>query len=160
MSDSSAAVRSGFAAVLAIVLAITLSGCAWLGSWLPQFGTRAEVPQPVEMISGGLLVARSGKAELGLTLANTSDQTLWISAHFQTPGGVRDCVLAKELEAQAKRLYLCPQPFIQTDTDYPVRVTVFSDLEQTQVLDTLDTSFRFVQADLKTVAESGKEALD
>jgi hypothetical protein len=128
---------------MSIGLGIALSGCAWLATGKPEPGGTASVT----IISGGLLVSQTGQPELGLTLANTATRTLWVSAHFRTPSST-DCLLVKELQPEAKQLYLCPQAAIRADTDYPIHIQSFADLQQTQLLDSLDTSFRFEPADL------------
>jgi len=107
----------------------------------------------VEMISGGLLLARPGKPELGLTLANHSTRMLWTQVRFRTPGGQHDCLLAKELEPESKRDFLCPQPAIQADSDYPVQIVVFGDRAQTQPLERLNTRFRFSHEDVQAVQD-------
>jgi len=105
----------------------------------------------VEMVSGGLLRAGTGKPELGLTLANRSGRTLWAQVRFRTPNGQHDCLLGKELEPQSKGDYLCPQPAIQADSDYPVQIVVFGDRSQTQPLERLNTRFRFSREDVQAV---------
>lgn len=132
-----------------LLLAMALGGCAGF------FGSRTVPPQPqsgapaVEMISGGLLVSRSGTAELALTLINRSQRTLWVTVYFQTPGGLKDCLLARELGAAEKHLFVCPQDTVRPDTDYPVQITVFTDLAQTQVLDRIGTRLRFEAGDVQ-----------
>ena len=137
---------------LGILMGITLSACAWLPNGKPE-----TQPQTlVEIISGGLLVSRSGMPELGLMLVNTSTRTLWVSAHFKTPGGVADCLLVKELEPLLKQVYLCPQANIRADNDYPIRISIFADLRQTHLLGSLETSFRFDQNDVKATVPTRK----
>ncbi len=135
---------------LGAVLAGALSACAWGGS-----STATEPAKPdaslVEMISGGLLLARTGKPELGLTLANNSERTLWAQVRFRTPNGQHDCLLSKELEPESKGDYLCAQPAIQADSDYPLQIVVFGDRVQTQVLERLNTRFRFSREDVQAV---------
>jgi hypothetical protein len=137
---------------LGAVLAGTLSGCAWGG---PPVAAEPAKPDAslVEMISGGLLLARPGKPELGLTLANHSARTLWTQVRFRTPGGQHDCLLAKELEPESKGDFLCPQPAIQADSDYPVQIVVFGDRVQTQTLERLNTRFRFSREDVQAVQD-------
>lgn len=95
------------------------------------------------MLNGGLSIARSNKEELGLTLTNSLDQTLWINVLFQTPNGLTDCLLSKELGAQTEHFYVCPQTRVQAEMPYQVQVKVYGDLEQTQLLDAVSTEFRF-----------------
>jgi len=134
------------------LLTIMLGACGWL----PRAQPETPAPSLVDISSGGLLVSRSGAPELGLTLTNTSDQTLWVTAHFQTPDGLTDCILAKELETQAERFYRCPQSAIQADIDYPVAITVFAAREQLESVDSLTTSFRFSEADIQSLKDSSK----
>lgn len=138
-----------------LLISILSSAC----TFLPGNGAEAvdsSSPSAVEMISGGLLVSRSGKPELGLMLINHSAQMLWVSVYFHTPTGSRECVLAKEMEPQAKRFYACPQSAIQADSDYPIQITVFADLDQTQILDRLNTTFRFSREDIQAVQNTEK----
>ena len=147
---------TGFCAALrhngaGVLLGIALSGCAWFGPRPVEAQTKPKTPPPVEMLNGGLLVSQAGKAELGLMLINNSARTLWIRVYFRTPGGLTDCVLAKELESRAKHWYVCPQPAIRATIDYPVQITVFTDIAQTQVLDRLNTRFRFEDDDVQAI---------
>lgn len=103
---------------------------------------------PINLLDGGLLVSREGKPELGLKLANTSNRMLWVNVHFQTPEGLSDCMATKELEPQADGFYICPQSSVRADTNYPIYIAIFSDLEQTSLVGTTSTSFRFSQAEL------------
>ncbi len=125
-----------------------LSACSWLPG-ASQEPTTSESKAPVQMISGGLLLSRTGTPELGLTLVNSSEQMLWVGVHFHTPNGLTDCVLAKELEPASQGLYWCAQPEIQAESDYRIDITVFSDLAQSQLIDTLNTEFRFTQEDIE-----------
>ena len=147
MSYGKAAFHNG----LGMALGLALGACAWLTS-----GKSEENPDLVEILNGGLLATPAGPPELGLMLANASTQTLWVSVHFRTPGGSADCLLVKELEPQAEQLYVCPQPKLQADSDYPIRITVYGDLQQTRILDTIDTRFRFDQGDIRAVQASPK----
>ncbi len=138
---------------LYLMLVWLLSACSWLPWGKPeQDRAAAAAPSsPVAIISGGLLRSDTGKPELGLTLFNASDRILWVSAHFQTPDNQTDCILSKEMEARARRLYLCPQPKVRTGVDYPIQVTVHANLEQTQPIDSLDAVLRFTDADIQTL---------
>lgn len=136
---------------VAVVLGIFLTACAWSREG-DQLATRNAADSiPISMLDGGLLVSHTGKPELGLKLANTSNRTLWINVHFQTPEGLNDCMATKELEPQANGLYICPQSSIRANTDYPISISVFSNLEQTSLEGTTRTNFRFNQADIKTL---------
>ena len=137
-----------------VLLGIALHGCAWGGSPTPEDKSQTTAP-PVEMVSGGLLVSQSGKPELGLTLVNNSERTLWVRVRFRTPDGLHDCLLTKELDAKVKGAYICPQPSIRADMDYPVQIVVFGDIVQAEVLDRLNTRFRFDREDVRAVG--GKE---
>jgi len=132
-----------------LTLGLALSACGWLPQ--KQQTTAAAKPAPaslVNIVSSGLLLSSDGKPELGLTLFNNSSRTLWVSAHFKTPTSQTDCILGKEMEGQATRLYICPQATVRADMDYPVEITVYSDIEQTQQLDTLQTNLRFTRSDV------------
>jgi|GEM_PF-2230480 len=135
---------------LGAVLAVALSACVWGGSPPAEEPAKPSAPM-VEMISGGLLVSQEGKPELGLTLANNSERTLWAQVRFRTPNGQHDCLLGKELEPKSKGDYLCPQSAIKADSDYPVQIVVFGDRAQTQPLDRLNTRFRFSREDVQAV---------
>jgi hypothetical protein len=143
----------GWHLVTSMLLGSALSGCAWGGSPVPETPPEATAP-PVEMVSGGLLASQSGKPELGLILVNHSDRALWVRVRFRTPNGLHDCVLTKELEPKARGDYICRQSAIQADVDYPVQILVFSDIAQAQVLDRLNTRFRFDKEDVR--AAQGK----
>ena len=140
-------------AALGAVLTGALGACAWEN---PPIATEPAKPQTslVEMVSGGLLRSGTGKPELGLTLANHSERTLWAQVRFRTPSGQHDCLLGKELEPKSKGDYLCPQSTLQADSDYPVQIVVFGDRVQTQVLERLNTRFRFSREDVR--AAGGK----
>jgi hypothetical protein len=135
------------------MLAGALGACAWEN---PPVVTEPAKPQTslVEMVSGGLLRSGAGKPELGLTLANNSERTLWAQVRFRTPNGQHDCLLSKELEPKSQGDYLCSQPTLQADSDYPVQIVVFGDRVQTQVLERLNTRFRFSREDVR--AAGGK----
>lgn len=140
-----------------LALGLALSAC----SWLPQKQPTTAVVQSastslVKIVSGGLLLSSDGQPELGLTLLNNSSRTLWISAHFKTPNSQTDCTLGKEIEGQATRLYICPQTTVRADTDYPVEITVYSDIDQTQQLAALQTSLRFTSADVAALKTTGR----
>ena len=93
---------------------------------------------------------------MGLTLRNVGKQTLWVSAYFQTPGGLTDCVQIKELESGIEQLYLCVQPQLQIQSDYHIRIEVFADLAQSQLIDTLYTEFRLTQGDIGRCLLNGR----
>ena len=131
--------------VLIVLSVLGLNACGWF--WDTASESEAVPTAPVQIVSGGLL-SRNGTPELGLTLLNAGERTLWVSAHFQTPGGLTDCVQIKELESGAEQLYLCAQPRMQAHTDYRIRIEVFTDLAQSQLIDTLNTEFRFTQGDI------------
>ena len=137
---------------LSAVLGGALSACVWGGPPVAAEPAKPDVSL-VEMISGGLLVSPTGKPELGLTLANNSGRMLWAQVRFRTPNGQHDCLLGKELEPGSKGDYLCAQPAIQADSDYPVQVVVFGDRAQTQPLDRLNTRFRFSREDVQAVQD-------
>lgn len=125
-----------------------LVGCSWLGTPAAPESPPAPAAPVVEMLSGGLLASETGKPELGLTLANRSDRTLWLQVRFRTPAGLRDCLLTREVAAQAKSSYFCRQSRIQTDADYVVEIEAFSDIAQTRSVIRLTTRFRFDQDDV------------
>lgn len=112
---------------------------------------QALLARSVTLVDGGLLRSQSGQPELGLTLANASGQMLWVSAHFRTPDGATDCVLFRELEPQGNHLFLCPQPNIEANTQYPVRIEIFDTIDQGKPVETVDTSFRFSKADIQAL---------
>lgn len=95
--------------------------------------------------------SQSGGAELGLTLTNLLDQAIWVSTHFQTPGGATDCVLLKELTPRGDQFFVCPQPRVQARISYPVHIEVFESLNQAEPVETVDTSFRFTTADIQAL---------
>lgn len=125
-----------------LLLSVYLNGCAWFENQRLVKSSN-EDNSLVKMLDGGLLLSRSGEPKLGLTLTNNLDRTLWISVFFQTPNGLTDCLLSKELSAQAAHFYECPQTSVQSETPYRVQIMVYNDLEQTQLLDELETQFRF-----------------
>lgn len=130
-----------YGALLGIVL--SGSGCASLWSSAKTAST------PLTIVSAGLLAQQAGSPELGLTLANTGQRTLWINVHFQTPGGASDCVLGKELTAGNRHLFLCPQDALRPDTDYPIEITAYDDLAEQHAVSQLNTSLRFTDADIQ-----------
>ena len=136
---------------LGIVCGLLLNGCSWLGIGTSGALSASPDKATVKLVSGGLLQTPSGRPELGLTLANDSERTLWVGVHFQTPAGRTDCVLIKELVAQTEGLYFCSQAAIQADSDYPVQITVYADRAQTQVLDRLQTRLRFTATDVRAL---------
>jgi hypothetical protein len=126
----------------ALLLSLYLTGCAPFDNQRLGKSSKGD-DLPVEMLDGGLLLSRSGEPELGLTLINKLDRTLWINVSFQTPNGLTDCLLSKELSPQAEHVYVCPQPRVQTETPYRVQIMIYNNLQQTQLLDELETQFRF-----------------
>jgi hypothetical protein len=134
-----------------IVVSILLTACAWSGKGNQPASPDKADSIPISLLDGGLLVSWAGKPELGLELANTSSRRLWVNVHFQTPEGLNDCMATKELEPQANGIYICPQSSVQADTDYPIDISIYSDLEQTRLEGTTTTNFRFSQADIKTL---------
>jgi hypothetical protein len=141
--------------VTAAGLCLVLGGCAWAQSDSSPPPAPAAAAAPVELRSGGLLLSEAGTAELGLTLLNVSGRTLWVGAHFRTPGGRSDCVLVKELADRSEGRYFCPQPAVQADTDYPIQITVFGNSAQTEVVARLNTRFRFDPEDVQAVKPAG-----
>lgn len=142
--------------VLCAVGALWLSACSW--SWQPDDKPRA-LPASfnidlIEIDSAGLLANRDGDPELALTLNNVSGRTLWVNVHFQTPGGHRDCVLGREMESQTSFLYICGQPALQAETAYPIRIAIFTDIEQTVPAETIETSLRFDPDDIQAAQGS------
>jgi len=131
--------------ILIMLSVLGLNACGWF--WNTESKSEAVFTAPVQIVSGGLL-SSNGTPELGLTLRNAGERTLWVSAHFQTPEGLTDCVQSKELESGVEQLYLCTQPRMQAHTDYNIRIKVFADLAQSQLIDTLHTEFRFTQGDI------------
>ena len=148
--------------VLCLFLAVAPSACS-----LSLPGSR-EAPSPeaaepyalsqdglperaVQLIEGGLMKSQAGGAELGLTLANRLDQPIWVSIHFQTPGGATDCVLLKELTPRGDQFFVCPQPRVQAGFAYPVHIQVFESLNQAEPVETVDTRFRFTTADIQAL---------
>jgi hypothetical protein len=101
------------------------------------------------------MTSQAGGAELGLTLANLLDQTIWVSTHFQTPGGATDCVLLKELAARGDQFFVCPQPRVQAGIPYPVHIQVFESPNQAEPVETVDTRFRFTTADIQALGPLG-----
>lgn len=124
-----------------LLLCLCLVGCAWFEN--AGLGKSSNGDDSLQtMLHGGLLLSRSSTPELGLTLTNTLNRTLWINVLFQTPDGLTDCLLSKELASQAAHFYDCPQPRVQPEILYRVQIMVYNDLEQTQLLDELNTQFR------------------
>lgn len=135
---------------IAVVLGIFLTACAWWREGDRPATRDATDSIPISLLDGGLLVSRAGKLELGLKLANTSNRTLWVNVHFQTPEGLNDCMATKELQPQTNGLYICPQSSVRANTNYPIHISIFSNLDQTSLVGTTSTNFRFSQADLST----------
>ncbi len=116
----------------ALLLSLWLTGCAWFEN---QRESADKNNLPIKMLDGKLLLSRSSRPELGLALTNNLDRTLWVSVLFQTPDGLTNCLLSKELSAQTEHFYECPQPRTQIETFYRVQIRVYNDLEQTRLLD-------------------------
>ena len=129
-----------------VFLGVVLGACSWLpgGNLRAQPDTSDQTASPVEIISGGLLASSSGdQFELGVTLANRSDKTLWVRVHFHSPDGLSDCVVAKEMDNGARSLFVCPQAVVLPDVDYPVEIMAFFDIEQLIEAGTLTADLRF-----------------
>jgi hypothetical protein len=105
----------------------------------------------VTLVEGGLLRSDSGAAEIGLTLANPSGQTLWVSAHFKTPSGGEDCLLRTELKPRGSHAFFCPQTTVRARTKYPIHLKIFDGPDQSEPFETIDTSFRFSDADVQAL---------
>ncbi len=136
----------------ALVLPTALNACALLpwGDATPEPVTLAS---PVDILSAGLLADRDGGAELGLILNNVSERLLWVRVQFATPSGQGGCMTVKELPPGERGAFLCPQSTLTPGIDYPVRVTVFSDPEQSRWEDVINTELRFEQADLQALGQ-------
>lgn len=143
--------------LIGVLLSLSVSHCAWVEQRLPHYGARQTAEAPIAMLDGGLLLSRSGAPELGLTLTNNLAQTVWTNVYFQTPDGLTDCLLSKELSAEETHFYLCPQPNIRADNIYPVEVLVYADLQQTELLEELTTEFRFTAEDIEAVNTAPRE---
>ncbi len=127
---------------------LLLAGCASSGS-----GPMLEVSdnQPLEIVSAGLLVDRGGNPELGLTLINRGSLPLWLNVHFQTPDGRQDCFQGRELEPAASHVFLCPQPRLRPDTDYPLRVTAYAMPDSVRQLSEITAVLRFGSDDILAI---------
>ena len=133
-----------------VFLGVVLGACSWLpgGNLLAQpktsVQTASTISTPVEIISAGLLASPSGdQFELGVTLANRADKTLWVRVYFHSPDGLSDCVVAKEMEQDASSLFVCPQAVVLSGVDYPVDIAAFFDIEQLIEAGRLTTDLRF-----------------
>ncbi|TCO81255.1 hypothetical protein EV699_10997 [Plasticicumulans lactativorans] len=135
-----------------LALALSLGGCSWL-PWGWGTPTPAAAASPVQIEHAGLLAARSGRAEIGLTLASAATRTLWLSVRFQTPGGEHDCLQVRELAPQSRQSFACPQARLSADADYRVTITAFEDAELLRPLAPLGTTLRFTPADLHAAGQ-------
>lgn len=133
-----------------LVLALSLGGCSWLPWGTP---TPAATASPVQIEHAGLLATRSGRAEIGLSLASAATRTLWLSVRFQTPGGEHDCLQVRELAPQSRQSFTCPQARLSADADYRVTITAFEDAELLRPLAPLGTTLRFTPADLHAAGQ-------
>ena len=138
-----------------MTLGLGLTACAWLPGSRSE-PTPVSAPATIEIISAGLLASRSGDPELGLTLSNPENTTLWVSVHFQTPGGQHDCVTVKEIDPGGSGLFLCSQPSIRPDTNYLAKVSVFTNLEQTTLTDTQTAELRFDRGDVQALDRASR----
>lgn len=130
---------------LLIVAPILLSaGCAGFKDFLPE-----PVGGPLDIVSAGLLATRGGSPELGVTLHNATDRTLWVNVHFRTPNGDSDCVSGKELVAGTQGVFLCPQPELRPDTAYPIRIAAFEGPQDRVPLLERQTELRFGRDDVR-----------
>lgn len=129
-------------------LVMLLTGCSTVAGLLPKHAHQPKTT-PVNIVSAGLVAQRSGPPELAVTLRNASKQTLWINVHFQTPGGTNDCFMGKELAAGHQQLLLCPQPDLQADTDYPIKITGYDSPAEDKSVAQLDTTLHFSRADIQ-----------
>lgn len=98
---------------------------------------------PVEIREAGLLVNRQGQPELGISLVNRQEQMLWVRVDFVTPAPEDSCLLSKELAAGDSEFFVCAQRDLLVGLSYLVRISVYADLEQRQLLDRFSTSMRF-----------------
>jgi hypothetical protein len=105
----------------------------------------------VTLVEGGLLRTDSGAAEIGLTLVNPSGRTLWVSAHFKNPGNGEGCLLRTELKPQGRHAFFCPQSAVRARTKYPIHLEIFDGPDQSEPFETIDTSFRFSDADVQAL---------
>ena len=137
--------RIRFWLVTALVLEF-ISGCAWFGRQAAQTETPAAL---IDIQHAGLLVNDQGQAELGLSLRNTSAQTLWTVITFQTPSGLGDCVLSSELAPASEHLFVCPQTALQAKINYPIQISAYSNIEQSQRVSSVETGLRFSEADIQ-----------
>ncbi len=124
------------------VALLGLSACSKMSQ--PQ----AQADELVNIKHAGLLLNDAGQPELGLTLTNNSTQTLWVNVLFQTPDNATDCVQGKELVTQAQQLFLCVQPNVRANVNYPLEIDIYSELEQQEPIANLVTGLRFTPEDI------------
>ena len=122
------------------------SGCSWLGSQSAQVEASAVM---IDIQHAGLLVNNQGQVELGLSLRNTSAQTLWTVVKFQTPSGLGDCVLSSELAPASEHLFVCAQKSLVPDVNYAIQISAYTDIEQRQQANSLETGLSFSEADIR-----------
>jgi hypothetical protein len=145
---------SGFS-ILILTLLSACSAPSQPGGRILADGERPDISErptaSVTLVEGGLLRSESGSPEIGLTLANPSERPLWISAHFKIPDGGKDCVLYTELKPRGIHSFFCPQPAVQARTKYPIHLEIFDSPDQAEPFETIDTSFRFSNADVQAL---------
>lgn len=146
--------RRPLAAALCVAAAV-LGGCTIaLPGWLGGGGSAPSLPKapaasaaPLSIDDAGLLATRERRLELGLRLSSLSGETLWVSVRFQTPDG-HDCAALKELPAQGRLLFTCPQARLVADADYPVTIQSWRDPELRAGFAPIATTLRFTRNDL------------
>lgn len=139
--------------ILLTLLTVTLlcTGCAVFHASPDQQAALRQAAL-IDIQHAGLLLNAQNQAELGLSIRNTNTQILWVVVHILHPDRTHDCLLSAELPPTREHFFVCVQPLIQIDVNYPIKITAYSDLAQTQAVMTLETGLQFTQQDLEALS--------
>jgi hypothetical protein len=97
---------------------------------------------------GGMMGLPEGPA-LALELQNKTEEPLWVTVSFEAPNPTERGEITDKIEARGQYLFTHLQHSITPDTDYPIRLHIYTDAAHSQLVESPDTKFRFSQRDAK-----------
>ena len=137
--------------VAALVVSVLGLGCGriHLPRVAPQTSSELEQLRTLEVVQKKVIAGKDGRAVLTLGLQNSSKQILWVRASFDAPGEQDDCKLVRSIDAGRRSTFGCPQSELVPGADYRVEVTVYRDLEQSDLAERSTLTFEFTEADIE-----------
>lgn len=106
------------------------------------------VPVTLEFV-GVMLMPVDGKSLVGVGLANRSDQSIWVDVSLDADGRVQCGSSRAELPANVTRWYACPVKPVIARHDYPIRVDIYLDGQESEIAGVRETEARFSKRDVQ-----------